>query len=245
MQYSRLDLRTGDGVLDLHVFHPDGAGSWPAVVFYMDAFGVRAELSGMAERLASHGFVVTLPNLDHRSGAYAPFNPREVAAGGAERDRFKGMIASIGNAPVMADTATILASLEQHPAVRPGPRGVVGYCMGGGFALAAAGTFPDAVAAAASFHGGSLATDKPDSAHRLAERIRARVYIGVAAIDPGFTDEQRQRLDAALRAAGVNYTIDVYPDTRHGFAVTGHLVYDQDASERHWATLVRLLADTL
>ena len=143
MQYSRLDLRTGDGVLDLHVFHPDGAGSWPAVVFYMDAFGVRAELFGMAERLASHGYVVALPNLYYRSGAYAPFDPREVAAGGAERDRFKGMIASIGNAPVMADTATILASLEQHPAVRPGPRGVVGYCMGGGFALAAAGTFPD------------------------------------------------------------------------------------------------------
>lgn len=245
MPYARLDLRTGDGLLDLHVFQPEGAGPWPAVIFYMDAFGVRAELCGMAERLASYGYVVALPNLYYRSGAYAPFDPAEVAAGGAERDRFKGMIASIGNTAVMADTAAILAALDQHPAVRPGAKAVVGYCMGGGFALAAAGTFPEAVAAAASFHGGSLATDKPDSAHRLAARIRARVYVGIAGIDPGFTDEQRQRLDAALGTAGVDYTLEVYPGARHGFAVTGHLVYDQEAAERHWATLVRLLADTL
>jgi carboxymethylenebutenolidase len=223
MPYERLDLRTGDGFLDLHVFHPDGVGPWPAVVFYMDAFGVRAELCGMAERLASHGYVVALPNLYYRSGAYAPFDPRDVAAGGAERDRFKGMIASIGNGLVMADTAAVLASLEQHPVVRRGPKGVVGYCMGGGFALAAAGTFPDVVAVAASFHGGSLATDKPDSAHRLAERIRARVYVGVAAIDPGFTDEQRQRLDAALRAAGVDYTLEVYPGAQLGGGRPGRL----------------------
>jgi len=121
----------------------------------------------------------------------------------------------------------------------------VGYCMGGGFALSAAGTFPDRVAAAASFHGGSLATDKPDSAHRLADRMRGRVYVGVAEIDASFSPDQQQRLDRALADGGVNYTIETYKAAKHGFAVTGHLVYDRDSSERHWQRLIQLFRDTL
>ena len=113
--------------------------------------------------------------------------------------------------------------------------------MGGGYALRAAGVFPDRVAAAASFHGGSLATDRPDSPHQLAGHMRARVYVGAAGIDPGFTDEQRRRLDAALRAAGVRYEIEVYEGAQHGFAVHNHRVYDRAASERHWERLLGLL----
>jgi carboxymethylenebutenolidase len=75
--------------------------------------------------------------------------------------------------------------------------------------------------------------------------MRARVYVGVAEIDPSFPEAQQQRLDAALAAAGVNYTIETYANAKHGFAVNGHMVYDRDASERHWERLVRLLADTL
>jgi carboxymethylenebutenolidase len=117
--------------------------------------------------------------------------------------------------------------------------------MGGGFALSAAGTFPDRVAAAVSFHGGSLATDKPDSPHRLAPRMRARLYIGVADIDPSFTGEQRERLEAALQAACVDYTLEVYAGAQHGFAVTGHPVYNREASERHWERLLDLFERTL
>ena len=170
-------------------------------MLYMDAFGIRADLDVMAARLADAGYVVAVPNLYHRSGAFPPFDPALVAAGGAERDRFMGMIRSIDGDMVMRDTAAVLAHLDTRPTVRPGPIGTVGYCMGGGYALRAAGVFPDRVAAAASFHGGSLATDRPDSPHQLAPVMRARLYVGVAGIDPGFTDEQRQRLDAALRAA--------------------------------------------
>ena len=185
MARQRIDLSTADGVLDCHVFEPAGAGPWPAVILYMDAFGIRADLDVMAQRLADAGYVVAVPNLYHRSGAFPPFDPAQVAAGGAERDRFMGMIRSIDGDMVMRDTAAVLAHLDTRPAVRPGPIGTVGYCMGGGYALRAAGVFPDRVAAAASFHGGSLATDRPDSPHQLAGRMRARVYVGAAGIDPG------------------------------------------------------------
>ena len=245
MARERIDLQTADGVLDCYVFEPSADGRWPAVRFYMDAFGIRADLDVMAQRLADAGYVVAVPNLYHRSGAFPPFDAGEVAAGGPERERFMGMIRSIDGDMVMRDTAAVLTHLDTRPSVRPGAVGTVGYCMGGGYALRAAGVFPERIAAAASFHGGSLATDRPDSPHQLAGRMRARVYVGVAGIDPGFTGEQRRRLDEALRAGGVRYEIEVYEGAQHGFAVHNHRVYDPAASERHWERLLGLLDTAL
>jgi carboxymethylenebutenolidase len=242
---TRVDLAAADGMLDCYVFEPQRTGPSPAVIVYMDAFGIRPDLDVMAHRLADAGYVVAVPNLYRRSGSFPPFDPVQVAAGGAERDRFMAMIRSIDGDMVMRDTAVVLAHLDTRTSVSPGPIGAVGYCMGGGYALRAAGVFPDRVVAAASFHGGSLATDRPDSPHRLAAQMRARLYVGVAGIDPGFTVEQKQRLDAALRTAGVRYDIEVYESAQHGFAVHNHRVYDRAASERHWERLLALFAAEL
>ena len=263
---TRIDVETADGLLDCYTYTPESlrrqagdlssearsakeeaatAGPWPPVILYMDAFGIRPQLAQMAQRLASAGYFVVVPNLYYRSGAFAPFDPQLVVSDGPERDRFKGMIQSINDTNVMRDTRAVLAMIDTQPSARPGQIGVVGYCMGGGFALSAAGTFPDRVAAAASFHGGSLATEKPDSAHRLANRMRARVYVGVAEIDASFSPEQQRRLDQALAEGGVDYSIETYKGAKHGFAVTGHLVYDRDSSERHWQRLLHLFKETL
>ncbi len=242
MSDERVDVTTADGTLDVHVFTPDaGQGPWPAVVLYMDAFGIRPHLAAMAQRLASHGYVVAVPNLYYRSGPFTPFDAHAVNAEGAERDRFKGMIASITHAMVMRDTAALFEMLDRRPDARRGASGVVGYCMGGGYALTAAATFPARVAVAASFHGGSLATEKPDSPHRLAPQMRARVYVGAAEIDPSFSPEQQQRLAQACADAGVDLTLEIYAGAKHGFAVLGHLMYDREASERHWQVLAGLL----
>ena len=247
MSQRRVDLPTPDGVLDCYVFEPGDAGSAPVpgIVLYMDAFAIRPALASMAERLASNGFVVALPNLYYRSGPFPPFDPHLVAAGGAERERFSSMIKSIDGAMVMRDTEAVIALLDRTPTVRRGSMGAVGYCMGGGYALSAAGTFPERVSVAASLHGGSLATASPHSPHLLAARMRAKLYIGVAELDPSFSDEQRALLERALADAGVDYELEVYQGAKHGFAVTGHLVYDAAASERHWERLVALLRKSL
>src|SRR6187397_474634 len=120
MSVERIDLKTDDGVLDLHVFTPEaGAGPWPAVLLYMDAFGIRPELKGMAQRLASSGYVVALPNLYYRT-PYAPFAPTVVATEGAERERFKSMIASINHEMVMRDTRLVIEWLDRQSSVRRG-----------------------------------------------------------------------------------------------------------------------------
>jgi carboxymethylenebutenolidase len=245
MSGERIDLSTNDGVLDVHVFTPEtGSGPWPPIVLYMDAFGIRPALAAMAQRLASNGYIVALPNLYYRS-PFAPFAPDVVATEGPERERFKSLIASIDQKMVMDDTRLVIERIDRHPSVRRGGWGTVGYCMGGGYALSAAGTFPERVVVAASFHGGSLATDKPDSPHRLAPTMRARVYIGAAEIDASFPPEQQVRLEGALTDAGVRHTMEIYPKARHGFAVTGHIAYDDAAAALHWRRLLDLLKDTL
>ena len=246
MSGSRLDLRTADGVMDSYTFKPASGEPSPAVIIYMDAFGIRPNLDSMAQRLADAGYFVIVPNLYYRSGPFAPFDPQKVFAGDeVERARFRGMIDSIDNTKIMRDSEAVLAYLAGQPAVKQPRVGAVGYCMGGGFAISALGRFPDRVGVAASFHGASLATDKTDSPHRLASHMHGKLYLGVAGIDPGFPKEQQDRLEAALREAQVDYTLETYENAKHGFAVTGHMVYDRDASERHWTTLLDLFKRTL
>lgn len=245
MPRSKTILRTPDGVMSTQIFAPGGTGPWPAVIFYVDAFGVRPETESMADRLASSGYLVLLPDIFHRSQPVAPFNPVEVFKGGPERDRLMSLIRATSSEKVMEDTGVCLDYLDTLSEVSGRTFGVTGYCMGGRLAMTAAGTFPDRIAAAGIFHAAGLATDQPDSPHRLASKIRARLYIAVAAIDQAFSDAERERLKETLDAAGVRYTMEVYPEVAHGFCVQGLPVYNKDASERHWTELLRLFDEML
>lgn len=245
MSGTTIEIRTEDGVCDAYLFPPPGGQHGPGVLLYMDALGVRPGMREMAERLASNGYTVLLPNLYYRSGPYGPFDPGTVFQDEAERGRLMGMVRSIDNDRVMRDTGAFLDFLAGQESVAGAKFGCDGYCMGGHYALVAAGTFPDRVVAAASFHGGNLATDRPDSPHLLADRMRATLYVGVAGIDPHFPPEEKDRLEAALSAAGVPHTIEVYPNVRHGFAVPDLPVYDRAAAEKHWERLLELLREAV
>jgi carboxymethylenebutenolidase len=144
----------------------------------------------------------------------------------------------------MSDTVAFLDHLAAQAAVLRGPIGTTGYCMGGAMSLSAAGTYPERIVASASYHGGRLATDAPDSPHRLAAKIKARVYIAGAIDDPSFPDDMKQRLENSLTEAGVDHTIETYP-AKHGWVFRDTPVYDPAAAERHWRSLVALFDATL
>src|SRR5271168_984539 len=222
-----IGIKTKDGVAPCHFFVPKQNGKRPAVIFYMDGIGIRPALCDMAERLASNGYHVLLPNLYYRSGPTKPFDAATAFEEGPERDRLTPLFLSLNNKIVMEDTASFLDFLQLQPSVAGQKIGCVGYCMGGAFALSAAGTFPERIAATASLHGARLATDQPDSPHLLASKMRAGIYVGIAGIDPNFTPEERWRLESAFQSAGVRYTVEVYPDVKHGFAVNDTPVYDR------------------
>ncbi len=118
--------------------------------------------------------------------------------------------------------------------------GVIGYCMSGSFALRAAADFPDRIAAAASFHGGGLATEAPDSPHLNVERIKAQLYFGHAEADASMPPEAIARLDSALTQAGVKFTGEIYAARHGGFAVADGPAYNATAAEKHWQSLLGL-----
>ena len=243
---NEVSIPTPDGPARAFVFRPSGQGPWPAVIFYMDAPAIRPALFEMCQRLASHGYYVLLPDMFWRVGPYAPINIKEaMASEEARRTIFGKLMASTDPEKSTRDTGAFLAWLSAQPDVKGDKVGATGYCMGAGLALRAAGNFPDRIVAAAGFHGGRLATDAPDSPHRLAPNIKARVYIGGADQDAGFPPEQADALREALTAAGVENTVEIYAGARHGYAPPDMPVYDEAAAERHWRELIRLLDETL
>ncbi|WP_116996161.1 dienelactone hydrolase family protein [Desertimonas flava] len=239
-----LHIETTDGVCPATLVTPDGEGPWPGVICYMDAGGVRPAMVDVAANIAAFGYAVLVPEMFYRHGEYAPFDMQNVFSDAGERDRLMSMVFSLSKEMALSDTAAFLDALSAHPAVAGDRVGTTGYCMGGGISLAAAGRFPDRIVAAASFHGGQLATDDPDSPHLAAATTRARVYVAAASDDRSFPAEQEERLAAALSDAGVDHTIETYP-AAHGFVLADTPVYDEACARRHDAALEALFGATL
>lgn len=244
MRHTQVEIETADGRCPTHVHHPDGSGPWPGVIVYMDAIGIRPAMLEIAERIASAGYYVLLPDLFYRVDFDASRGPAIFADPAARQDLFTRVIPSASSANVMRDTAALLAHLAAEPRVRAERIGTTGYCMGGRLSLYAAGHFGERITAAASYHGGGLATDAPDSPHRLAPQMKARVYVAGAIEDANFDDAQKARLEQALADAGVDHTIETY-DARHGFVPRDTPAHDEAAAEKHWQTLLALFAETL
>lgn len=242
---SKIEIKTADGVCPSYVYRPQGAGPWPAVLVYMDALAIRPAMLELGQRLATYGYFVLLPDLFYRAGSYAPMDPREVLGDQEKRaELFGKFMPAAAPALIMSDTRAFLDFLAAQPDVRRGPIGTTGYCMGGGLALRAAGTYPDEVAAAASYHGGRLATDAPDSPHLLASKIKARVYVAGAIHDASFPDEMKSRLEGALSEAGVDHRIETYP-AEHGWVLSDMQAHNADETEHHWRSLTALLDASL
>jgi carboxymethylenebutenolidase len=236
---NRIDIRTDDGLCPSYVFRPTGEGPWPGILVYMDGIGIRPAMLEIGERIASHGYFVLLPDLFYRAGPYEPIDARVAFTDPEKRKEMAKKFGMTTPSNVMADTRAFLGYLAGEREVKPGGIGTTGYCMGGLMSLTAAGTFPDRIIAAASYHGARLANDSPESPHLLAPRMKARVYVAGAIEDASFPDDMKQRLEEALTKAGVDHTIETYP-ARHGWVPRDTPVHDAAAAERHWASLFAL-----
>jgi carboxymethylenebutenolidase len=235
-------LETGDGSMDCFVCHPDEDPPHPAVILYMDAPGIREELRDMARRIATTGYFVVLPNMYYRNGregAYG-FDLARIRSDDGERQKMFDVMNTLSNARVVADTRPMLAHIRGAEAAADGGIGCVGYCMSGQYVVSVAAAYADDFAAIASFYGVGIVTDKADSPHLKAERIKGELYLGFAADDPYVPQELLERLPGIFEAAGTKHRIEVYPGTEHGFAFPQRPVYDKPAGERHWQRMLAL-----
>jgi carboxymethylenebutenolidase len=246
-------IRTPDGSCDAAFIHP-ATGSHPGVLIWADAFGLRPVMRNIGKRIAAEGYSVLVPNPFYRIAK----SPQFVSASSfdfrnqADMAKLKPLMASV-NAPGAAekDAIAYVAFLDAQPQVNATKKlGTQGYCMGGPLVVKTAAAVPQRVGAGASFHGGGLVTDKPDSPHLLAPRIKARMYFGIASSDDQRQPDAKDKLREAIAMAGVPAEIEVYP-AKHGWCVpdmpvdNGAPIYNMREAERAWKKLVELYKTSL
>ncbi|MEU8660261.1 dienelactone hydrolase family protein [Actinoplanes philippinensis] len=248
MPQIEIEVPAADGTTEAYFVTPEGSGPFPAVLFFMDAFGLRPRLAEMAARIAAEGYAVLVPNLFYRDARGPLTTPDELTDAekrGAAFGRLVPMIKNLTRERINADTAAYLDFLAGRAEVADGPAGIVGYCMGGRAALVAATEHPNRFAALASFHAGGVVTDGPDSPHLAVPNLTAEVYFGHADNDGSMTPEQIKALEITLAEAGVEYTSELYEGASHGFTMSDTPVHNPEAEQRHWAALLPLLGRTL
>lgn len=247
METTAVDVPTSDGVADAYLVRPDADGPFPAVLVFMDAFGLRPRLAEMAERIASRGYLVLVPNLFHRAGRAPLFDLsglRDPEQRGALFGRLMPLIHALTPEVVTRDTGAYLDFLAGRDDVAPGPVAIAGYCMGGTNALRAIEAYPGRISALASFHAGRVVTDAPDSPHLGVGSVTGELYFAHADQDQSMTAEQIATLEKTLDAAAVPYRSEVYPGAHHGFTMADTAAYDEQATKRHWTALFDLLDRT-
>ena len=235
------EIATRAGPMDAFVTHPEVGGPFPAVIVYMDIWGLREELFAVARRIATVGYHCTVPNLYYRQGKVR-FEKRDVRGRmvsfkllpAEERERMMVQRRSLTDEMVIEDTAAILDFLRTQP-VRGGPKGSIGYCMGGRHVLCVAASYPDEFRATACLHGTLLVTDSPLSPHRLAERYRGEIYCGFGELDEHSSPETAAALARAFEGrANFTYRATVHPGADHGYPLPDRDVFDKRAAERDW-----------
>jgi carboxymethylenebutenolidase len=242
---SEVNVPTADGTADAYFAHPK-QGAHPAVLIWADIFGLRPAFRQMGRRLAESGYTVLVPNPFYRVKR-APTVPEGASLQDPEtRKTLMGMMSALTPQAQVADAKACIAFLDAQKSVdRRRPMATTGYCMGGPITMRTAAAFPERVRAAASFHGGGLVTDKPDSPHLLVPKMRAQYLIAIAENDDQREPEAKNVLRKAFDDAKLPAEIEVYAGAMHGWCPPGSAVYNEAQAERAWARMLSLFQTAL
>ena len=239
---SEIEVTTPDGVCDSYFVHP-ASGAHPGVLIWPDAFGLRPAMRQMARRLAESGHSVLVVNQYYRTQK-APIV--ESTDFGAARDTLMPLMRSLNADTNVRDAKAFVRFLDSQSAVdKDRKMGTMGYCMGGPMTMRTAAAAPDRIGAGASFHGGGLVTDQPDSPHLLAPQMKAHYLFAIAENDDQRQPEAKDALREAFEAADLPAEIEVYEGAMHGWCPPDTQVYNEAQAERAWRRLLALFERAL
>jgi carboxymethylenebutenolidase len=240
-----VEVKTPDGTADAYFVHP-AKGKHPGMLIWPDIFGLRPAFREMATRLAESGYAVLIINPFYRTqkAPTAPDHPDFNDP--ATRQALMALAGSLNPTTAVTDAKAFVAFLDSQPSVDKKRKiGTTGYCMGGPFVLRTAATFPDRVGAGATFHGGGLVTDKPDSPHLLIPEMKAHFLIAIAENDDKKQPEAKDVLRDSFAKAKLPAEIEVYAGAMHGWCPPDSQVYNHDQAEKAWSRMLVLLKSSL
>ena len=239
---SEIEVTTPDGVCDSYFVHP-ASGAHPGVLIWPDAFGLRPAMRQMATRLAESGHSVLVVNQYYRTQK-APIV--EGTDFGAARATLMPLMRSLNADTNVRDAKAFVSFLDSQPSVdKDRKMGTMGYCMGGPITMRTAAAAPDRVGAGASFHGGGLVTDQPDSPHLLVPQMKAHYLFAIAENDDQSQPEAKDVLRETFETAGLPAEIEVYEGAMHGWCPPDTQVYHEAQAERAWSRLLALFERAL
>ncbi|MEP7126358.1 MAG: dienelactone hydrolase family protein [Byssovorax sp.] len=242
---SEVTITTPDGTCDAYFVHP-AAGASPAVLVWPDIFGLRPAFRQMGKRLAESGYAVLVVNPFYRKQKAPTAPPHPDFDDKATREALMALMQALTADTAATDSKAFTAWLDQQPSVDKARKiGTTGYCMGGPLVMRTAAANPERVGAGATFHGGGLVTDKPDSPHLSIPKMKARFLIAVAANDDAKEPEAKSKLKEAFAKASLTASVEVFEGTKHGWCPPDSHVYDAVAAEKAWSELLALLKAAL
>jgi carboxymethylenebutenolidase len=244
-QGADVEIKTPDGIADAYFVHPV-KGKYPGILIWPDIFGLRPTFRQMADRLAESGYSVLVINPFYRTKK-APTAPEHADFDDPEtRKALTALSGSLNPQTAVIDAKAFVTYLEGRPSVDSKRKiGVTGYCMGGPFAFRTAATLPDRIGAVATFHGGGLVTDSPDSPHLLIPQMKAQFLIAIAENDDKRQPNAKDVLRDTFAKTRLPAEIEVYAGTLHGWCPPDSHVYNHDQAEKAWSRLSVLLGASL
>jgi len=238
---SEVTVTTPDGAADCYFAHP-ATGTAPGVLMWPDIFGLRPAFRQMGKRLAESGYSVLVVNPFYR----VKKAPTADAGATTPIEQVRPLAQGLNETTQMTDAKAFIEWLDrQSPVAKNRKIGTQGYCMGGPIAFRTAAAVPDRVGAVASFHGGGLVTDKPNSPHLQAAKTQAQFLIAIAANDDMRSPNEKSVLKETFDKANLPAEIEVYTDAAHGWCPPDSRVYNEPKAEKAWNRLLVLYGKAL
>ncbi len=238
---SDVNVTTPDGTADCYFVHPT-SGTAPAVLVWPDIFGLRPAFRQMGKRLAQSGYSVLVVNPFYRTKKA----PTAEAGAATPIDQVRPLAQGLNEGTQMTDAKAFVAWLDEQPSVAKNRKvGTQGYCMGGPFAFRTAAAVPGRVGAVATFHGGGLVTDQPNSPHLEAAKTHAQFLIAIAANDDARSPKDKDVMKETFAQANLPAEIEVYTGAAHGWCPPDSKVYNEAQAEKAWSRLLALYGKAL